>query len=328
MRRGWASWYVRIAFGGALSVLAFVWVFSQVEISEVVLFLRQASGGYLFLGLMSVCLNVFAKVLRWRVLLGAKGQQISLQTLGGVMLSSQLVNAMLPGRVGDIGRIWALGQSTEKTFVLGTIVIEKWVDTIAFAFLFLLVLFWIPLPGWIEGSVWGLLSVVTLGSVGLIAAVYYAEALMDFFVVFVRRFPNRVQTWVKARSISGFSSLKQMRATPTWLSTVGWTSVIWATAVFNNYMGMRALNVRLPLFVAVVLLIGLQVGIVMTASPGALGVFEYICMLTLTFWGVERSLALGVGLVLHLLVYLPLLLGGIWPLLRWGIPSFEKRGKG
>lgn len=327
-RQLWASWYVRIGVGGILSILACVWVFSQVEISEVIPLLRNASIGYLFLGVMSVCLNVFAKVIRWKVLLGEKGQQVAFHTLGGVMMSSQLVNAMIPGRVGDVGRILTVGQTSGKAFVLGTVILEKWVDTIAFAFLFLIVLFWIPLPGWLEGSVWGLMSVVMVGSLTLIAAVYYADSLPYFVSAFLNRFPTQIQNWVKTRSARGLSSLQALRATPAWLGTVGWTVVIWVTAVLNNYAGMRALNVQLPLSVAVVLLMGLQVGIVVTASPGALGVFEYICMMTLTFWGVERSLALGVGLVLHLLVYLPLLVGGFWPLLRWGIPSLEKRVEG
>lgn len=327
LRQIWASWYVRIGLGGALSVLACVWVLAQVDVSEVVHLLGGASIGYLVLGLLSVCLNVLAKVIRWRVLLGTKGQQVAFHTLGGMMMSSQLVNAMVPGRVGDLGRILAVGESAGKAFVLGTIVLEKWVDTIAFAFLFLVVLFWIPLPGWIEGSIWGLMSVVMLGSFGLIAAVYYADSLISLVSKIVNWFPARIQNWVKVHSAPGFSSLQVLRATPTWLGTVGWTVVIWGTAVLNNYAGMRALNVHLPLSVAIVLLIGLQVGIVMTASPGALGVFEYICMMTLTFWGVERSLALSVGLVLHVLVYLPLLLGGFWPLIRWGIPSLEKRAE-
>jgi uncharacterized membrane protein YbhN (UPF0104 family) len=208
-----------------------------------------------------------------------------------------------------------IGETTGKAFVLGTIALEKWLDTLAFLFLFLFALLWIPFPDWLEGSSWSLISLAVLGTVGLGGAVYFADALKRSIASLTRRLPVRIQRWVVMHLEPGFASLVMLRETKTWLLTVFWTWVIWLTAVLNNYAGMRALQVHLPFSVAAVLLIGLQVGIVAAASPGAIGVFEYICILTLTYWGVERTLALSVGLLLHGLVYLPLLVGGFWPLL-------------
>lgn len=320
LKRFFTSRYMRLGFGVSLGGLAIMGVGSQVDMAEVWQILPTASPGYLLLGIISVCANLVAKIMRWRVLMGQPGRRVSDGTLVGVMLSGQLLNAFIPGRVGDFVRIFVAGQTAGKVFVVGTIALEKWLDTLAFAFLFLLALLWGPSPTWLEESVPGLLTLMLLGSIGLIGAVYFVEPLKTVVLKIVGSLPARGRFWVAPRIEAGFNSLLTLREMRAWVWVVVWTMFIWGTAVLNNYVSMRALRVDLPISAAIVLLIGLQIGIVAVASPGAIGIFEYVCLLTLTFFGVEQTQALSVGLLLHGLVYLPLVLGGFWPLIRWGIP--------
>ena len=74
----------------------------------------------------------------------------------------------------------------------------------------------------------------------------------------------------------------------------------------------------MPPVVAVLLLIALQIGVRLPSSPGSIGVFHYLCVVTLSLFGVERSVAFGYGVILHLVMYLPPSLLGLMYLGRSG----------
>jgi uncharacterized membrane protein YbhN (UPF0104 family) len=84
-----------------------------------------------------------------------------------------------------------------------------------------------------------------------------------------------------------------------------WSVVIWGTAVLTNHLTLLAFGINLPLTASLLILISLQVGITLPSAPGRVGIFEYICVLALSLFGVERHIALGYGFLLHGIVFLP-----------------------
>ena len=75
----------------------------------------------------------------------------------------------------------------------------------------------------------------------------------------------------------------------------------------------------------VLVLVGLQAGISLPAIPGTIGLFEYICILALSVFGVDQSLALSFGLLLHAIVLIPTTLAGIASF--WVLGLFGQRKK-
>jgi hypothetical protein len=73
----------------------------------------------------------------------------------------------------------------------------------------------------------------------------------------------------------------------------------------------------------------LQAGISMPSVPGRIGLFEYLCVLTLSLFGVSQEEALSYGIVLHALVFLPTILLGVLALMGVGMRpernDFESR---
>jgi len=59
------------------------------------------------------------------------------------------------------------------------------------------------------------------------------------------------------------------------------------------------------------LMIALQVGISLPSMPASIGIFEYICILTLGFFGIEESIGLSFGVLLHVIAFLPIIIGGL-----------------
>jgi uncharacterized membrane protein YbhN (UPF0104 family) len=76
-------------------------------------------------------------------------------------------------------------------------------------------------------------------------------------------------------------------------------------AASTNYLLFFAFDLRLPASAAVVLLIALQVGNAIVSVPGNLGVFQYVTVLTLGAYSIDRDLAFAYSVILYLVSLLP-----------------------
>ena len=62
------------------------------------------------------------------------------------------------------------------------------------------------------------------------------------------------------------------------------------------------MGLRLSIWASVLLLVVLQAGLSVPSSPGRIGVFHYLTLVTLMFFAVDRETALSSGVILHLVV--------------------------
>jgi uncharacterized membrane protein YbhN (UPF0104 family) len=95
------------------------------------------------------------------------------------------------------------------------------------------------------------------------------------------------------------------------LRLVLWTTSIWGLAILNNHFTLLALGIHLPITASMLILVGLQAGISLPAIPGTIGLFEYICVLALSLFGIDQSLALSYGILLHAIVLVPSTIAGM-----------------
>jgi hypothetical protein len=98
---------------------------------------------------------------------------------------------------------------------------------------------------------------------------------------------------------------------------LGWSVLAFLSAAVTNWLAARALDVPVSYQASMLLLAVLQISAVVPipTSPGRVGLFHYLCVISLAIFGVRRQVALSYGLVLHFLVYLPMTVGG--PLGIW-----------
>jgi uncharacterized membrane protein YbhN (UPF0104 family) len=218
------------------------------------------------------------------------------QTLVKGIATGQTLNLTIPFRAGDLTRVMLLrGRRLEAA---ATIALEKFIDVLFIAGLCVsLPLFW-NVPEWLEGPrVWALW--VGLLGIGLAAGLLI---------------PRKTRTYVK----------KARRKVPLWLFA---TLLIWTAAFSVNLFVLRALRLDLPALAGVVLLVVMQVGVAVPSTPGKLGVFQYLAVLTLSLFDVTKPRSLAVGLMLHLVVFAPVALvaGFFWlsSLLRKAAPAHQ-----
>jgi uncharacterized protein (TIRG00374 family) len=314
----------RVVLGLGLSGLTIYLALRDIDFQQSGEIFKQVNLTFVYFALAGVASGHLVKALRWRILLGSSGPKTSLLQLFGALSISQMLNLIVPVRVGEISRIVLLGKlGLSRSFVLGTIVLEKYLDLFSFALWFSILLFWVPLPGWVNESGYALLLVTLFGGIVLLGVWVWRNRLFGSKGGFStllgrlnRHFPaqwqsgvlfQRLERWMR----SGVASLEIMRSRANLLQLFLCSVVIWGAAILTNQMAMMALNLDLPLSAPVLLMVALQAVFTVPSAPGKLGIFEYICILVLEIYGVNRLTALSYGILLHGIAYLPVIGAGL-----------------
>ena len=159
---------LQIALGLVVSILTLYLALRDVDLAQVSQALLAAHPGWVGLALLSVAVNILAKAYRWKLLLpGQPFGRLLLALLAGAML-----NYYLPARLGDFSRAYAAGEpGTGRAQALGTVLLEKVFDLVAYALLFVLLLLLLPLPEWASKPG---VSVVLAALVGVAATILVA----------------------------------------------------------------------------------------------------------------------------------------------------------
>ncbi len=310
--RAFASRFLRLGAGLALSLLTLYLAFKNVSLGEVGQAFTRASPLYIVLALASVGVNTLAKVFRWEVLLGRERRKAGFYSILNSVLAGQMLNAVIPVRTGELYRIYVVGgKGVGRTFVLGTVVLEKVLDMVCYALLFLLLLALSPLPAWVGGSGTTFIGLAALACLLVLLVAYRRGWVVDWMRRLGSWLPVSFQDYLARHLRLGLDSLEVLQHFSVSLKLALWSALVWFVAILTNQLVLLAFGLRLPWAASVLLLVALQAGISLPSLPGKIGVFEYVAVLSLGVFRIEPSLALSYGILLHAIVYLPMLLAGL-----------------
>jgi uncharacterized protein (TIRG00374 family) len=263
--------------------------------------------------LFSVTINNLAKAARWRILIGGKGKDLRFPALLMAHLSGQMINITFsPVRVGELSRAYIVGgMGPGRVYAFGTILIEKVLDMVCYALLFVLLLLMIPLPAWMSGSGYTFITLTILILVAVLVITVQRKWVIKAVDRLLGLLPERIQFSTTNRIRSGLESLDVLQSRMDLLKLAFWSALIWSTALLNVYLVLQAVRIDVPLTASLLTLIALQVGITVPSIPGNIGVLEYIAILSLSVFGIDQSQALGFGILLHVIVFLPVIFTGL-----------------
>lgn len=307
----------RLLLGTALSLL-FLWLaFRGTPVAQIVDAFTQADYRFVTLALSLVLISPLVRAARWKLLYHPNHAGLSIWRLAGILLIGQMLNIVVPARTGEIARIYFMGRSEDRSraLTLGTIAIEKWLDILMVLILLLFMPAVVALPAWFRDSRAGLAA---------FAGAFFGTALIlshgkSQLMSLVERLASFMSPEWQERTRRGvglaLSSLDVLRSPRVGLQLQLWSCAILSFSVLVNYLTFKALGIDLSLTAALFLLAVLQVGVAVPSAPGKLGVFHYLCILALGFFGIDRSVALGYSFLLYATVFLPpVVLGvvGLW----------------
>jgi uncharacterized membrane protein YbhN (UPF0104 family) len=186
----------------------------------------------------------------------------------------------------------------------------------------------VTVPDWVRKSS-GSLLVTSLLGLGLIAVLsLWGRPLLTWLE---RHSPPGPGGWLHRLWRLGHLGLDGMAVLRSWqanLAVWGLSILSWLLAASTNYLLFWAFGFPLSFAAAGFLLVVLQLGIAPPSLPGKLGVFHYLTVLALSFFGVARGPALTYALVLYVVALLSkVVAGGAWlAWLRW-LPASRRPGR-
>jgi glycosyltransferase 2 family protein len=291
----------RAALGLLISVVALVLVVRNVDLAAAWDALRSADPVWVALLLLFVLGDIMLRALRWQVLLRPVAR-VAFPPVLASLLVGYLANNVLPARLGEIVRSHDLGRRTgvSRSTILGTIVIERVVDTlvvVSIAALAILVL-----------SVRGIVASAVLVGFALTALLVVAIAVG----MAAHRLPGaaRVRAWldrwpavhrslVRLRAgLSVAGSLRPM-AIAVVLSMASWSLTVLAFAA-----GAQAVGVEPTMGQAALLAAGTNLATAIPAGPGYVGTFELAVVTIAASVGIPSDKALAFGILVHVTVLL------------------------
>jgi uncharacterized membrane protein YbhN (UPF0104 family) len=277
----------RVILGLAVGFLCLYLALRGVDWLEVHKVIAGADLLYVALAFGVTLVNIALKILRWRVQLAPAGRT-SGSRIAASFLSAQMLNAVVPIRLGEVQRIYILGKSGIAILLL-----------------------WLPLPEWMGGSVTALIVITLIQALLLFILALKRDYLLGLVEKFSRHFSMRIKELMMKNVHSGFASLDVLRQPTQVLKLSLITASIWSAALLTNYWILLALDIQAPLAASLLVLIAVQAGISLPSLPGKIGVFELACLLALEVFGFSQAIGLSYGILLHAVIFIPILLSGL-----------------
>lgn len=325
------SKYVRFGLSLLIGGLSLYLALRNVSFEDFWGSIQHADWGWVGLALLSVLGSNLAKAARWWVLVGKAPGRPGFAKLLMALLAGQALNSLYPARVGDLGRAYVAGEGgTSRAFLLGTIALEKIIELLSYGLLLVLVILWMPLPTWLNRSMYVLMVFALLLAVAAFVMSRNHAWGKRFLAWFQQRRPAWIPERVPAFLRAAMDSLDVLRSGWSVLLVAFWSVAVWGIAIGTNYLVIRALDIPLvgvgstgmpvSLVASCLVLVGLTVGISVPSTPGRIGIFQYICVLALAVFGVPQAAAFAYGVLLHGIVFLPTTLAGLISLIALGWP--------
>jgi uncharacterized protein (TIRG00374 family) len=309
--RSWQLW-----IGVVFSLIFLGLTLQNVNLSETAASLAHVNGLLLCVAVVSYVGSIAAKAVRWRLLLTSKVP--SYFRVFSILSIGQMMNAFIPAHLGEFARAYLMGEaeSDSKVYVLGTVAVERTADLLFLLISLLLLLSQMILPDWLALPARDT-SIVILLLVPIIIILVWKRDLILRMVRWASKFtPVAWRDWLIRQAAFGLASLDAIRRPRLLVGLFFWSTIIYLVSSLTNYLVILALGLTLPMWSSLLLLVVLQIGTAVPSSPGRIGVFQYLVILALSIYSLDKNIALGYSILLYLVIYIPITLIGVYCLWR------------
>ena len=307
---------LRAALGIAISLVA-IWILLQsVDVGAAVDVLRTASPAAILLMVGTTFVDVGARGARWRALLGPI-RQIPYRRVLGYTYLGYLANNVLPARLGELVRSHALGEgeSISRTTVLGTVVVERIVDTVIVVSLAALAVVALGVGGVMSAAV-----VLGAGFVGLLVVGLVLATLSHRLpgatrvTAMAERFPIALELGRRLRD-----GLQVVGRPRTLVAALVLSAVAWTASIATFIVAAMAIGIELTPLQGALLSSGVALATIVPSGPGYLGTFELTAVGIASQFGIGADPGFAMALLAHAMILAVTSVGGAIAAIRLGV---------
>lgn len=301
---------VRLVVGLVISLVLLFLTFRGLDWAAVGEVLR-ATHYSLLLVAAAVMLGAFVlRAIRWSWLLRPV-RVLAWQALFSVVMIGFFGNYILPAKTGELVRAYVLGkrESLSKSAILGSIAVEKTMDTLILFVILLATLWAVPLPEDLSNfeRAAALFLIAVIGAMLILAARgrhvanLIVRVLQFVFPWWKERVERMTHSFVDGLSVLYHGSSIVIVAV---LSACIWL----LTTLIFSLIG-TALGLSVPLYAYVIMVAVTNMASFIPSAPGRFGTLEFFSVLVLGWFGVDRDTAVLFPILLRVVQLVPIVLG-------------------
>jgi uncharacterized protein (TIRG00374 family) len=285
----------------AVSIVLLVW---RVDVPAAFRQLNDVDPRWVLPGLCAFTVSKVVHSYRWRLLLGHR-RELRLRALTEVFLFSNLANAVIPFRAGDLIRVAIpnrLFRIPRAELASSVFLVESVLDGVAFAILFAVAALFLDVPSAAQPT-FLLIAAVAVALFLFTVVVARVDGRRDFsHSRALRPLPLRVRTafaGLLPGLLDGMASLSDLRRA---LFAVGISVVAWLAEVLVYWMMAEAFSLDITLPQALIVMIAANLIVSIPLTPWSVGPYEVVVTEALVLIGVERMEASAYAVGSHILL--------------------------
>lgn len=291
----------RVAVSGASAVVVLGLAYFAVQrlsLPDMLAAIARADLGWLLAAVALLAAGQGLRAVRWWRILNWEARPAGERALQGLM-GGQVLNWLLPIRLGEIWRIWHVNRAAANSlvWVAGGVVVEKSSDSLSLA-LMAGALAFLPLPANLPSAATRLLLLALAGF--FVAGGLVVFRSTNWPVKLLRRFPQLAQLAVAMQPTHAHA--EQLRNPLNWIEAFALSVLIWTVAIVTNMAVAQAFGIDLGLPAHLVLMLAIMGGIVLAGVP-ANAAFPLVVGGVLALFDVDSARAFAFATVLYALTY-------------------------
>ena len=302
----------KLLLGIGLGIVLIYFSVRGIDFNETLTHLKKIHLGYAGLSLFFIILMQALRSYRWGVILQPM-EKISQFTLFAVTSVGFLAIAAIPARIGELARPYLIAKksSIKMSSALGTIIVERVLDSLAVLTMTFAVLILQDLPSWMikSGILFFIVTMLVIACmIGLILRRERAIKIIDRILRRLPGKPTQKVNHVIHHFIDGFQVITDVKRL---LYLLLLSAVVWLVDVAAIYTLLLAFSFNLPVLAAFVVMVILIAGIAIPTAPGFIGNWHYACILGLSLFGIAKPEGFSFALVYHFLSMIIVIILGV-----------------
>lgn len=290
--------------GFAITVALLALLVWKIDLHEVEVALVSANYVWVIPAIGCTLSSYLLRTLRWSAILRPI-RPLSFRTLLPVVMIGFMANNLLPARMGELVRAYALGRKTglSKSLGLATILLERLCDGVTLIVVLGLVAFLYPLPAEVREAGYIASAVFLAGTIGAFILLTRQRLALRFLALLIRPLPRGLGERIQLKAASFIEGLRVLRRGGDLLLVAGWSLIIWGIEATSYLLVLRGIHPTLPsgtpVLAALLMMVLVNLSSLIPSAPGYVGVFQAAGVMALGAFGVPSGVALAVAIVAH-----------------------------
>ena len=302
---------------GLLVGLFFLYLaFRKVDFNQMLEAFASTNYWYVITSVGIILFSHWLRAWRWRYLLEPI-KKVGTGPLFSSLVIGYMGNLFLPAHLGEFLRAYVVGRKYQvpASSVFGTVVVERIIDAFTLLALMAFTFIVFPFPHWVRTS--GYITFVMIVVLSIVLVLMNTYRLQTFSIMekITKPFPARITLRINGLLHAFLDGIVPLRKGRHYVSVTILSIAIWLCYVYSVQLAFYAFSFvktySLPWSAALVVLVITTVGIIVPSSPGYIGTYHFLCLLSLNLFGVPDSPALSFAFVFYAVNFLPILVLGL-----------------